>query len=169
MNCVVAITDGKAVWMGADSAVINGDEISQTKTKKVIRRNRMLIGWVGNFRIYRAIMFAEGFPRCKEKEDHEHYIARVCQWLEILFGDNPPDSDLIIGYGGRIWHVGEGFAISDPSEPYYSIGCGSGFAVAVLESKYGPDSPPDALILEALEVSERRSLGVRGPFYVEKI
>ena len=169
MSCVVAITDGKHVWMGADSAVTDtSGEITELATKKIVRRGGLMIGYTGDLRAYRVLKFGEGFPRRKKDEDAEHFVARFLEWLERVGNGDKLDNDLIVAVGGRLFLSG-GYSMCETQKPYQAIGSGSAYAIAVLEYEYADGEDPKQLILDALEVAARRSVGVRPPFYVEKV
>lgn len=180
MSCVVGIADGKRVYMGADSAITAGSEKSQVEVDKIIRRGKMLIGWVGGVWAGQRIKFEFKRLPNRKKMPADEYIHHVVKRIKkLLNGDALAEIQLLIGFEGWLYTTDSMWAMTPvkaqddrPGHPfYYSIGIAEDTVMSSFRHIYdehGLLDPP--LIIEmVLKEAEHRHESIRPPFVAESI
>ena len=184
MSCVVGITDGKTVWMGADSAITFGDYIRTDNIPKLLKVDGVLIGMAGGARAYQILKVLFRPPKRKTRESVYGFIVRFVESMRLCLngcrheiqGDDDKDPYFylfLIGYKGRLFKVDPAFSICEHILGYDAIGEDS-VALGCLYTEwthYGglETHTPDELILRALNAVEAHCGVVRGPMIVETV
>lgn len=177
MTCIVGLIDGGDVYLGGDSAVsFNGNEITVMKQPKVFRNGSFLIGSTGSLRILQLLCYSFTPPRRPFAKDLERYMAtdfldalRRC-FRDAGFARKVSDEEsyygrILVGYGGRLFHIGPAYGLHESQCPYDAVGSGGEFAKGAL---YATRSlPPRERVTLALEAAALHAEGVRPPFTIE--
>lgn len=177
MTCIAAITDGKTVWMGGDSAAACGWDISLLVSPKVFRVGECLIGGTGDVRALQILEHAFSPPTLKEGQSIPHYFAvdfvnalRDCLksagYAEKSNEKEKQDSLYLVGFRGHLVSVHSDYGTMETTRKYAAYGCGGAYAEGSLHTTNSPPYIPEARIRLALEAAENHSAGVRGPFTV---
>lgn len=191
MTCIVAVTDGETIVMGADSAGAAGTELMLRADPKVFRRGEYLVGFTTSFRMGQILRFGAELPpppREAHGEDLERFL--VTEVVEAVraefkargFGkkvrtemDPPGCSEdgqawgglFLLGVRGRIFQVRQDFQVAVPRTAYSAIGRGAPAALGALYAL----APSRELPLEeraerALGAAQEGCTTVRGPFHL---
>ena len=149
MTCIVALEDQGTVYMGADSAAIDGDMVSIRVTPKIFKIGKFLIGYCNSFRYGQIIEHHFKPPAQQEKNVMKYmvtkFVPELRQTLET-WGYEEKDSSIIIGYDGRIFYI----------EPDWHVGHDS--------TKYSSQDPLSRIEI-ALSAAEAFSSTVRRPYH----
>lgn len=182
MTVVLGIGDGKTVTIGADSIAISPDNYAVTvrrEPKVFFLGPHLVVGYSGSFAVGDAIRFGpappppEGADPAAVLVDPEAYIHEVVipHFRAVVEESGVAEGSfdghqMLVGFAGRV------FLVESLSQAGSSIdgieACGAGDQLAIGAALALRDSglTDEDLVLAALDVAERRSAGVRGPFRV---
>lgn len=175
MTCIVGLTDGGSVYIGGDSAGVNGLDLMVRTDRKVFRNGPFVFGFTSSFRMGQLLQYSFKPPHHEEGVETEQYLAAtfidaVRQCLKdggYASKENETESGgtFLIGYRGGLYFVGDDYQIGMTACGFNAVGCGESFAKGSLFSSQGME--PMARVKLALRAAEEFSAGVRGPFHVE--
>jgi hypothetical protein len=174
LTCIVGITDGRRVVLGADSAGVSGYSMTIRADEKVFHNGEFVIGFTTSFRFGQILRYAF-LPPDIDTWDVRKYMAtdfvnaarRAFQDGGHLQHTSKGDEECgtcLIGVRGQLFAMHDDFQICVPADGFLAVGCGDQAALGSLYSSVG--KPIDDRVAEALMASERFSVGVRGPFHI---
>lgn len=175
MTCIVAIKHNSRVTMGGDSAGVSHLDVTIRKDPKVFLNGKFLIGYTTSFRMGQILRFKFDPPPIPKKQDLFHYMCTsfvdVARRSFKKGGFSEIDSNVesgghfLIGVGGRLFSIMSDFQVEESAEDYNSVGCGDSYALGALAIQ-PTDTEPKKRVIQALQVAEKFSGGVRGPFLI---
>jgi len=195
MTCIAGLEHGGKVWLGADSAWSDPEEITYMTEPKLwtVTGNgeTILMGNSGSGRVGQVAKFNLKLPKRAEgcRDDLQYLtisvvgaLRRVLKAAGAIFMKGPPDeggggSDYIDGtvtmdavfllaYRRRLYAVYTDFSVVRARDGLDAIGSGGREARGALAVTKGK---PRARLLAALRVAERFTTRVRRPFVVRSI
>ena len=186
MSCIVAVTDGKKIWMGADSAGTSPNTLDQVscKTPKIYKEGDFIIGTVGCLRGMQLMQNyldmeerGEAIAAVPEATPFEIVSGLVEDMRQLFshYGYTQMDSgketggNFLIGYRGSIFLVQPEYDIIEPGFPYYSVGNGDSAAFGVLYATRERRVSPKDRVIMALEAAEMFNAAVRRPWVIESV
>lgn len=190
MTCIVAITDGTRVIMGADSAGVSGLSLCNRKDRKIYKVGEMLIGFTSSFRMGQILGYKLILPPQHDLSIEEYmntlFIDAVRDVLKLngysyISNNVESGGTFLVGYKNRIFKINSDFQVGESNSPYDAVGCGEDIALGslfttqeVLVNSKLPKvfleiMPPRERIILALQAAEKFSAGVRAPFYCLEI
>lgn len=177
VTCIVALRapDGRIV-MGADSAGVSGYDLRVRADGKVFRNGPFLIGFTSSFRMGQILRFAS-LPEQPDDVADERFMCTTfidavrhalkeggCATRE---SEAESGGQFLVGYKGTIWSVQSDYQVARSVDPFNACGCGESYAIGALAIMDEAIDPAER-VRKALEVAERYSAGVRGPFFVQE-
>lgn len=193
MTLICAVADEKTgkVWMGADgaSAVMDADSIFRVKTPKMSRKVippptgnlpgiPLLIGNTGLHVLGAHIEHfwdppyynnpIDPFFYTWELADHlREYLKRKDLWPVIC--QEPPneslwDARLLVGFSGRLFHIGTDGSVDEFQRDYHAIGSGEAVAWGALAAT--PNDPPEYRVRIALEAATYHLAPIQEPYTI---
>lgn len=176
MTCIAGLAFQGSVYMGGDSAAIDGQDLEVRGDPKVFRNGEYLIGFSESFRVGQVLQYRFSAPSYGGLTGRE-----LTCFLSRKFIDDMWDSlakagvdvnkglpgSVMLGAAGRLFVIYQDFHVAEPLPGYAAIGCGLGPAVGSLYST--PDRAPRERIELALEASLAHCTGVRPPFTIEEL
>ena len=179
MTCIVAVKDldSGEVWMGGDSAGVEGLHIAVRKDPKVFINGEFLMGYTTSFRMGQILRYMKLPARLPPMADDYEYMV-TCVIPEIRTSlkeggytqikDNREEGGcFLIGYRSHIYEIESDFQVGERIEEYESVGCGRPYALGSL--RMTTDKFPKERIKAALETAQHFNGGVRAPFNILKI
>jgi len=181
MTVIVGITDGSTVWMGADS--FTGNEYAlQTRLSKIIRRqlkdgSPILFGVAGEMRAM-LLLGKMNLPERDPETDAIHYVGlELVEAMRVEFAaagfattadgrDNASQTQLLIGYDGRLFGLWNDYTLVEPASPYLAMGSGIYTALGALAVTEGIE--PIRRLEMVLDATALHSTYVRRPFTIER-
>lgn len=174
MTCIVGIAHEGRVWMGGDSAGVDGMALEVRADKKVFRNGPFVIGFTSSFRMGNLLQYALTPPRRHTADDVYKFLVtdfvdavRSC----LKAGGYATAKDggevggaFLVGYEGRLFSVQEDYQVAETSTGFDACGSGGQIARGSLFSTIG--QPPEDRIKIALAAAEQYNAGVRSPFVV---
>lgn len=175
MTCIVGIRSNGHVTMGGDSAGVSHLDVTIRKDPKVFRTDNFLIGYTSSFRMGQILRYKFQPPPIPKRQDLYEYMCTsfVDQVRKVLKkgGFSEVSSNVesggtfLIGINGRLFGIYNDYQVEESAELYSAVGCGDSYALGALEAQ--PTSrDPEKRVLQALQVAEKFSGGVRGPFLI---
>ena len=178
MTCIVGLVADGAVYIGGDSAGVSGLDLVVRADAKVFRNGPCLFGFTSSFRMGQLLRYSLNVPQ-------RHPDVDVMKWLCSDFidavrsclkngGFASKDSEtergghFLLGYAGRLFHVGGDYQVGEGAELYEAVGCGESFALGAMYASKGMEGA-EARVRLALEAAQAHSAGVCGPFVIEKL
>jgi ATP-dependent protease HslVU (ClpYQ) peptidase subunit len=179
MTCIIGLVGKDRVYVGADSASVNTTAlvIRATKVPKVFKRGPFLIGYTSSFRMGQLLEHWLEVPAQTIKQSGQEYMVKeFVESVRKLFkekGFGEVDSNVesggsfIVGYNGCVYAIQDDFQVSEFSDGFDSVGCGSRFALGAM-SALG-DLEPMRRIKKSLAIAAKFSAGVCPPFRVQSM
>jgi ATP-dependent protease HslVU (ClpYQ) peptidase subunit len=167
MTCVVAVTDGKKVVIGADSAFSREDSVIVTDfPPKAWRVGSWILGFCGDM---------SHICKCKEELRDESWktVGELLESVRDIAGKGA-SFDLVAGKEGKLYSAescGAWYRIQDRRagrkivKGAYAVGSGAQYALGSLYSTFGMKSDVERIKL-ALNASVYYTSGVRPPFRI---
>ncbi|MDO8520875.1 MAG: hypothetical protein Q7S52_02055 [bacterium] len=180
MTCIVAVTNGKRIVIGGDSAGVGGYSLTVRKDKKVFKRSDesktfWLFGFTSSFRMGQLIQYELKLPPVDSNAREDLYGFMVTKFIPSLreclksggYAEKKYEVEtggtFIVGLLGRIFEIENDYQVAEHSESFTAVGCGHDLAKGSLYTSRR-SANLHARVRQALEAAERFSAGVRGPF-----
>lgn len=180
MTCILALKYEGKVYMGGDSASMNGWDKNITAIQKVFHVGTFLIGFSGDTRMHNLLQWHVSIREPESDENDMHYvvtglIATVRECLKengFLIHDNNHENNgnsaFLVGYRGDVYWIGSNFDVSRFSDSITAVGTGADFALGALKAFMDNKTfKPKRDMLRALEISGNFCASVMPPYYVE--
>lgn len=192
MTCIVAITDGKKVYMGGDSqgtALHTGQLMKNEKVfkktfsikkKNSIKEVEMLFGCSNSIRMTQIIHYIFDIPEMDGEMDERPYMVKVfVPALIKCFADNGylrtqegeiSNCYFMCGFNGRLFTLQDDFQVGEPMLNYDSIGSGADYAMGALSASFEYHDTDYVNVLRiALEIAAKHNITVSGPFNIMSV
>ena len=175
MTCIVGLVHEGHVYIGADSAGIDGLSLTVRADEKVFSNGEFLMGFCGSFRMGQLLRYSLKPPRRYEAEPVNKYL--VVDFVDEVrkclkdggYASKKDETEsggcFLLGYQGQLFQVEGDYQVGHTELPFDAIGCGQDIARGALYATQGLDIPKER-VLQALQAAERFSAGVRGPFHI---
>lgn len=176
MTCIAAIAEDGVVYMGADSAGVDGLFLHTRKDAKLCRVGEFLFGCTTSFRMAQLVRYKFQPPTHHPDVAADLYMAT--DWIDALrntfksggFAETKDGREVggefLVGYRGRIFHIFSDYQVGENVLPFDACGCGDQLALGAMHAN--KHDGPYARVKAALEAAEAFSAGVRGPFVFEE-
>jgi hypothetical protein len=176
MTCIVGLKQGNELYIGGDSAGVDGWRMVLRKDSKVFKNGEFLMGFTTSFRMGQLLRWSFVPPAHPEGVSDERFMSttfvdavRKC-FTDGGFAkkDNEVQSGgtFIIGYRKHLYVMEEDFQIGLYHDDYVAVGCGDSIALGCLYGTAG--MKPQKRVETALEAAAKYSAGVRAPFVIMK-
>lgn len=176
MTCIVGLVDEGKVYIGADSAAIEGQLIRITSLPKVFRVQDFVIGYTTSFRMGQMLQCGLVLPEHveSEKSTTEFMLMDFIDAVRACFkkggfakveNNVETGGTFLVGYDGRLFRIDSDFAITEPADRFEACGCGEEFALGAMKALEGI-SIPRKRIRKALEITAYFCNGVAAPLHI---
>lgn len=179
MTCIVGLVDKGIVYIGGDSAGVDGSRLTMAvrNDRKVFRNGEFVMGFTSSFRMGQLLAFSMSLPKPREGDDLFGFMVRDFVGVARRtmkdggFARNNSGAEaggeFLVGFRGRLFQIFDDFQVAESSLPYAACGCGDLIALGSLFSTPNILDPMER-VTEALSAAATFSAGVRGPFFIEK-
>jgi len=174
MTCVVGLVHQKTVFIGVDSAAVQGWTRRTSKVPKVFRRGPFLIGYTTSFRMGQLLEHhLEVPPQDAGQDDMGYMVTQFIEKVRALLKEKgftkveqntEKGGQFLVGYKGQLYTVESDFQVGHHAEGYDAIGGGADFALGAMRAL--ADVPPQKRLKKALEVAAFFNMGVSPPFKI---
>jgi len=178
MTCIVAYEQDGVVWMGGDSAGVDGYFITARGDQKVFKNGEYLIGFTTSFRMGQLLRYKFDPSPCPDWDLEKHMVTTFIDEVRKCFTDNGYDKkaeqgehlggQFLVATQGRIFQINSDFQVGWNSSPYNAVGCGAEVAHGALFALHDQYKTldPELIVKTALEAAVAHSAGVRPPFVI---
>ncbi len=174
MSVVIAVSDGKTIEAGADSAGGSQDEIYEIMEEKIFVRGAYLIGYCGSLRIGQILRYEVELPDPPAEEDLAAFlvkevmpeIRRAVETAGAAGKDQvlPGKTMILLGCRGGLWCIGPELFVSQ-AKPYAVIGSGRHHAYGALHALLAAGMKIGRRLIElGLQAAAAYTPSVRPPF-----
>lgn len=177
MTCIVGVVHKGKVWLGGDSAGVDGDSLSSVPRvdKKIFRNGPFIMGFTTSFRMGQLLTYAFDPPRPHGDEDLMRFM--VTDFVDAVrhclmkggFAERKDEVEtggtFLVGYDGRLFNIAGDYQVGENSHGFDACGCGEELALGSLFTTKS-QSDPKARLKTALMAAGEFSGGVRPPYYV---
>jgi ATP-dependent protease HslVU (ClpYQ) peptidase subunit len=165
------------VYIGVDSASVQGWVRRTTNLRKVFRRGPFLMGYTTSFRMGQLLEHHLEVP--KQADDESDMSFMVTKFVECARGlmkdkgfskiesNAETGGQFLVGYRGRLYSVQNDFQVGEMTEGMDAIGSGSDFALGAMKAL--ENLPSKRRINKALQIAAHFNMGVCSPFHVRSI
>lgn len=177
MTCVIGVVHDERVYIGVDSASVQGWVRRTTNLRKVFRRGPFLIGYTTSFRMGQLLEHHLEVPRQQDGEaDMTYMVTKFVENARALLKDKgfskiesnaETGGQFLVGYRGKLYSIQNDFQVGEMSDGLDAIGSGGDFALGAMKAL--EDLPPKRRIKKALQIAEHFNMGVCAPFHVRTI
>lgn len=168
MSCVVALREGRRAWIGGDSALSEtgaGDSGQITiRTPKVIKLGCYLVGRCGASS-FDSVIERLTWPKRHSRRWLFHGLGRQARKLARAEGIVLDGEALIVNAHG-LWLLDDELSVSEPLDPFASVGSGCYVALGALHATKTTRLAPGHRIRLALSAAAHFDSYVRPPFTV---
>jgi ATP-dependent protease HslVU (ClpYQ) peptidase subunit len=176
MTCIVGLVDEGKVYIGGDSAGVNGNwDLTVRADSKVFFTGPFLMGFTSSFRMGQLLRYAFVPPPHQPDVDLYRYMTvdfinavRDCLktggWAK-KDGEKESGGVFLVGYRGHLFEIESDYQVGEAHDAYMAVGSGDSVALGALYATQ--KLPPLVRVRLALEAAERWNAGVRGPFVIE--
>jgi ATP-dependent protease HslVU (ClpYQ) peptidase subunit len=175
MTCIVGIQHGGKVYIGGDSAGVDGNLGRYVRAdKKVFRNGQFIMGFTSSFRMGQLLAYKLSPPNIKEGQDPLEFM--VVDFVEAVRSclkeggvariehNIEEGGSFLVGHRGQLFEIHDDFQVGIPTRGYSACGCGEDFALGSLYETV--KKPPMERVRRALKAAEAMSGGVCAPFHV---
>lgn len=169
MTVVAALVHDHHVWMGGDSAAVDGDDLTIHARPKVWERDGILFGYCESFRLGQLLEYRLRLPEQRCADDLEYLatvfvdeIRKVIHKGGLKSDEETLPGSLLIGYRGGLYGIESDLAVI-AIDTYAAVGCGAPYALGSLASTSGD---PHQRLAAALAAADRHCIGVARPFTI---
>ena len=176
MTCIVGLEHEGDVWIGGDGLATAGWLAIPLGEEKVFFNGEMLFGVCGTMRVAHLLRYALTIPEQSVRKTDISYIATdLVDAIRALFGqkgflekhdEKESGGCFLVGHKGKCYRVDADWSVISASDGMLAIACGAEFALGALHATEG--KPPEERIQIALGAASRFSVGVKGPFTIQK-
>jgi hypothetical protein len=179
VTCIVGVIQGPVLYMGGDSAVTGGYDVTIRPGVKVFINKNFLIGCCGSARACNLVRykFVPPDPSPDEDDMMRYFVVQFVESLRecLTTAGNITKKDefdymhsqFLVGYWGRMFLIDSDFQTQECVNGYESIGAGSDLALGSLFAT--PKMTPKRRIMTALGAAQQYNSSVREPFSVVKV
>lgn len=173
MTCIVGITDGNTVYMGADRGASDNEAILSLARPKVFVNGDWLIGYSGSMGNGQLLQFLT-LPAVAEDDDvfkllRFDVVEELKSAIDTYGNDNVEDNtDLLIGCKGRLFEITIGdWGVAEVLET--AIGSGGSFALGSLYTSLYHNYSIEERLTHALNAAITYSPTCQGPIDILNI
>lgn len=178
MTCIVGISDGERIVMGADSAGSSSDtqEIYDIASSKIWAIGEYLVGIAGSYRAGQLARWHMSWPEPPGPgADLEGFVVRevvaslrrTLDEAGFVAATEPTRApQFLIGLRGRLFAIGGEFAAIRLATPFVAIGSGRHTAYGALQILAGLELGLEEKVSRALHAAQLQTANVREPFYL---
>jgi len=180
MTCIVALSEGEELVMGADSGAshLPDYEMYTVSMPKVFRAGPWLVGFSGSYRLGQILKFSMPWPEAPKKLDYEFMVTEMTRalydCLSNQFDSGQPESavnrqwQVLIGRLGKVFGVNYRYDVINISDPFTAIGSGRKFALGALHGLVDrQDLSLQERVERALLAAAKFVPGIGQPFVIE--
>ena len=183
MTCIVGMVKDNEVYIGGDSAGVQGGNVRIRQDSKVFKNGPMIFGCTSSFRMINLLKYKLRIPEQDKtySSDYEYLCTAFIDEVIKCFKNNGyakvdnnqvEGGTFLLGYKGKLYSVDSDYQVTMCQDDYNACGCGIYYALGAMKTLERwdgfNDAPPESYIQEALIAAEYFHGSVRSPFVILK-
>lgn len=188
MTAIAGLVHNNKIYIGSDSAGVEGLNLSIMKEPKVFikwslvptNHEKYIFGYTSSFRMGQLLQYVFQPPKNEFtnglKSDVMYYMVtkfipalRECFKLNgFQTTENNVDigGNFLVGYRNQLFEIESDYHVSQSVKPFNACGCGKHLILGSLYTSENLNISPEDRIQKALEAAQEYSAGVRAPFKI---
>lgn len=177
MTCVVGLVNKNRVYLGVDSASVQGWTRRASQVSKVFRRGPFLIGYTTSFRMGQLLEHHLNVaPQTDDQTDMTFMVTKFIEAVRVLLkekgftkieSNTEKGGQFLVGYRKHLYTIESDFQVGHMVETFDAIGSGAEFALGAMKAL--DRTAPMPRVRRALEIAAHFNMGVCGPFTIRTI
>lgn len=177
MTCVVGLVQKGRVYLGVDSAAVQGWTRRPSQVSKVFRRGPFLIGYTTSFRMGQLLEHHLTVPAQKDTQtDMSFMVTLFIESVRVLLkekgftkieSNTEKGGQFLVAYRKHLYTIESDFQVGHMVEQFDAIGSGAEFALGAMKAL--EKTAPMARVRKALEIAANYNMGVCGPFTIKTL
>ena len=174
MTCIVGLVHEGTVYIGGDSAGVEGLSLTIRADEKVFINGDFIMGFTSSFRMGQLLRYSLKPPMYHPDVDLVNYMVTdfvnaVRECLKVG-GYAKKDKEeetagtFLVGFKGKLFKIEDDYQVGIPVLSFDACGCGAEIALGAMYANSHLSSVER--INQALEAAEQFSAGVRRPFVI---
>lgn len=175
MSCVAAVVEDGKVWVGADSAASDGEDMVTLTNRKAFFNGPYLIGAVGSMRMTQLLQYKLEPPSYVDPKvplikfmatDFIEAVRRTFSVGGFMAQQDEHSSSgiFLVAFRGHIFRFEGNFQVFERVDGFEAIGCGSPYALGALSVT--PLDTAKLRLEKALGAATYFSAHVRKPYLI---
>ena len=175
MSCVAAVVENGKVWMGADSAASDGEDMVTLTNRKAFFNGPYLIGAVGSMRMTQLLQYKLEPPSYVDPKvplikfmatDFIEAVRRTFSVGGFMSQQDEHSSSgiFLVAFRGHIFRFEGDFQVFERVDGFEAIGCGSPYALGALS--VSTSDTAEIRLVKALGSATYFSAHVRKPYLI---
>lgn len=180
MTAIAGILEGGTIWLGGDSAGVDGCYSMQVRSDpKVFKNGEFIFGYTSSFRMGQILQYDFTPPSPHEGDKGIAYMVKrfVPSLMKAFKGAGYQSEEkgevsggtFLCGYRSELYQIQCDYQVARVTQPYLACGCGQDIILGSLHATEQFDLDPKERITIALDAAESFSAGVRGPYTIISI
>jgi ATP-dependent protease HslVU (ClpYQ) peptidase subunit len=175
MTCVVGLVQKGRVYLGVDSAAVQGWTRRASQVSKVFRRGPFLIGYTTSFRMGQLLEHHLNVaPQTEKQTDMGFMVTHFIEAVRVLLkekgftkieSNTEKGGQFLVGYRKHLYTIESDFQVGHLVEEFDAIGSGADFALGAMRAL--DKTAPMLRVRRALEIAAHYNMGVCGPFTIK--
>jgi ATP-dependent protease HslVU (ClpYQ) peptidase subunit len=179
VTCIVGLAENESVWIGADSAAVQGYTARSGCIRKAFRvsttaRETFLIGYAGSFRMGQLLQYRLDVTQPCGDDPWRYLATTFIDVVRALFKDHgyatvesnrESGGPFLLGFRGGLYSVDPDYQVNKMHDGFDAIGCGDEYALGAMQVTRGQE--PSSRVLGAIAAAGHFSAGVKKPYIVE--
>ena len=178
MTAIAGFTDGKKVWIGADSAGSDGGYVTKRTDTKVFSIGKTVFGFTSSFRMGQILQHHLELPeQGKSTEDFAYMVSALVPAVREVLHEhhcnrNTNNEDdcgtFIVGRKGKLFIIHSDYQVEWVSTPYAACGSGRELCMGAMHSMMAlsPRIAGGKAVAYALAAAEEFNAHVASPYHV---
>jgi len=177
MTCVVGMVQRGTVYIGVDSAAVQGWTRRRSGVAKVFRRGPFLMGYTTSFRMGQLLEHhLEAPAQDPAQADMAFMVTQFIERVRALLkekgftkieSNTEKGGQFLVGYRGHLYTIESDFQVAQQADGYDAVGSGAEFALGAMMALAA--LPPTRRIRKALEIAAHFNMGVCAPFSIKSM
>jgi ATP-dependent protease HslVU (ClpYQ) peptidase subunit len=177
MTCVVGLVQKGRIYLGVDSAAVQGWTRRVSQVSKVFRRGPFLIGYTTSFRMGQLLEHHLNVtPQTEKQTDMAYMVTHFIEAVRVLLkekgftkveSNTEKGGQFLVGYRKQLYTIESDFQVGHMNEQFDAIGSGADFALGAMKAL--DKVPPMIRVRKALEIAANYNMGVCAPFSIKTL
>lgn len=177
MTAVAGVVHDGAVYIGADSAGVDGWSSTVRSDLKAFARGQFAFGFTSSFRMGQLLRYSLKLPEVPARADaiEKFMVTKLIDAVRSCLteggwatknNEHEEGGTFLVGVRGRLFAVYDDYQVAESADGYAAVGSGQNLALGALYATQRMEVEPADRVAIALAAAEHHSAPVRQPFTI---